>query len=119
MQMVVHEEFCDLLKIYSDFRYGVRLYKEWKVLREKVRIFEDIGRSLSGVTLSASKLFPRYEDRKAFLRLASKHGLIYHDGVMYRITEQGEKLGFGIMREIDDKEWIEYDVGKAIALIAK
>ena len=32
-EILINEEMCDLLRLYSDFRYSIALYREWKRMR--------------------------------------------------------------------------------------
>lgn len=113
----LNKEICELLQLYSDFRYALAMYYRWKELEEKNKAFTEIGKMLAGVTLSATKMFPLWEDRKEFYRRCMKYGLIDYEAGRYIATRKGVDLNFCVERERDGVQWVEYDVPKVMKVM--
>lgn len=37
-EILIGEEMCDLLRLYSDFRYSIALYREWKNIKKNAHL---------------------------------------------------------------------------------
>lgn len=40
-EVLINEEYCNFLQMYSDFRYSVKLYREWQALKDIILLNYD------------------------------------------------------------------------------